>query len=617
MPSPSTESLFEPLPRPVRWVMPGEAVTLHGQLINCGGFYLGTRLPALHGGGNDGCLLEPQLPAVVNPRSRRLSALPAQPRYRDLLPEQRGALLQWLAAERKPDQVPAGFGWWQLFGWERRLLIDGPAGMVSAGEYAQLQAELLRLRRRFSNDGGLAGAIDQLLIGAWLLLDGSTLPAELSALADRRFLLPLQLELALHARRGSSLPPDLVLRWIRLHPLLGRRTALQAANGQQLLAERIRRAPAVRPAPTGPQLTLQLLPYNPDLSFDCRLLPQGLPDPFHDPARLAELARLIDGDPAAPWDEADELAQLCAAGAVLLPRAEVARLAAAVGSADEAEDDGPALAVVPNQALHGPEQAAELLVYPPADDCPLPSPVMRSHAAVLRLAAAAAAPLTAEQARLLQSLITQRTDLSPAQSESLQLLLRWAAAGADHTEPALLAQAVAAEDRIWCTALLQAMHRDAAASQQVRLAEAIELLAALRRPPAVVPVEPVAAASDAWQRAARLDPARLQRTEAETAEAQALLAAELSTDDTDEYVPLLLTTALSTAQQRLLRQLLEREHWPRAEAEALARTQRLMLDGAVEAINAWADDLGYAALIEDVGDLWIDQNAAQEVLSDA
>jgi hypothetical protein len=623
MPAPHTPSALDPLPRPVRWVMPGEPVTLQGQLINCGGFYLGTWLPSLRGGGNDGCLLEPQLAATINLRSRRLSALPLPPRYRDLAPEQRGALLQWLAGARKPD-VPAAFGWWQLFSWERRLLIDGPAGMVSSAEHAHLQAELLRLRRRFSGDSGLVAAIDQLLIAAWLLLDGSTLPAELSALADRRFPLPLQLELAFHAQRGTPPPPDLLLRWIRLHPLLSRRAVGPAHTTQAQLVERLQQLPLRPPTRGSPRLMLPLLPCNPDLTFDAQLLPQELPDPFNDAAQLTQLAQLIDGPAAAPWDEAAELAQRCAAGAVLLPRADVARLAAAVGSADAGEPDGCAFAVVPNQTLHGPEQAAELLIYPPAAGCPQPSDVVRSHAAILRLAAAAASPLTATQARLLQSLIDGRSDLSLPQIESLQMLLCWAAGAADDSDPVQLAATIADADRGWCSGLLQTLQRDAAAAQQSRLAQVIALVDALQQPAPVAPQVAAAAAAqaeqqrEAGQRAAHLDPLRLQRTEEETAAAQALLAAELSTDDADQpYQPLVMTTALTAGQRRLLEQLLAREYWPRTEAETLARAHRLMLDGAVEAINAWADALDYPALIEDTGDLWIDQIAAQEVLSNA
>lgn len=50
------------------------------------------------------------------------------------------------------------------------------------------------------------------------------------------------------------------------------------------------------------------------------------------------------------------------------------------------------------------------------------------------------------------------------------------------------------------------------------------------------------------------------------------------------------------------RALIDRDRWPRAEANDLARTHGVMLAGALEAINDWAFDALRAPLIDDAGD---------------
>lgn len=70
---------------------------------------------------------------------------------------------------------------------------------------------------------------------------------------------------------------------------------------------------------------------------------------------------------------------------------------------------------------------------------------------------------------------------------------------------------------------------------------------------------------------------------------------------------------LDAAHGRLLTKLLVRENWTRTDFDAAARSEGLMPDGALETINEWSYDVADDALIEDDGDLRVNQTLGREL----
>ena len=139
---------------PLRWISPGESITVGGYDISSGLIYVCDGEP------------EPDEASAINtrlsigpPASGDQARLGYYSQYRFISPSQRGAYLEWLAAGRgDKDAASRDLGYVFLFfyGVERRLLVDG-------AEDQEAIAELVRLLHHYGRGRSLQSYVCQLI----------------------------------------------------------------------------------------------------------------------------------------------------------------------------------------------------------------------------------------------------------------------------------------------------------------------------------------------------------------------------------------------------------------------------------------------------------------------
>ena len=121
---------------PLRWIEPGERVTVAGRTITSGFFYVSDGAPKLA-----------EASAINLRLSVRFVPLECVPRpdyypmYSSLTPEQRGAYIDWLARGRKdghPEERDLGFVFLFFYGIERRLLVEQKHSLDLINELPEL-----------------------------------------------------------------------------------------------------------------------------------------------------------------------------------------------------------------------------------------------------------------------------------------------------------------------------------------------------------------------------------------------------------------------------------------------------------------------------------------------
>jgi len=70
---------------------------------------------------------------------------------------------------------------------------------------------------------------------------------------------------------------------------------------------------------------------------------------------------------------------------------------------------------------------------------------------------------------------------------------------------------------------------------------------------------------------------------------------------------------LDEPHNKLFEKLCTKEQWSRNEVAECCTELNLMIDGAIETINDWSFDLVDAPVIEDDGDIYVDQEIVEEI----
>lgn len=115
-----------------------------------------------------------------------------------------------------------------------------------------------------------------------------------------------------------------------------------------------------------------------------------------------------------------------------------------------------------------------------------------------------------------------------------------------------------------------------------------------------------------------LDETILALHESQTTEAKNMLE-QIFTSDEDEsdYVEVVESTnevdGLDQAHSQLFEKLCAKAQWGREEVAQMCSELKLMVDGSVETINDWSFDLVDAPVIEDDGDIYIDEEIVAEI----
>lgn len=146
-------------PAPPRWVSLGETVTIRGQSIAGGGFYLGTprgyqdsRLP----------IIDPTL-SFSGQADWRGEGLGYWPRYAGLNDRERGTLLAFLNSERRAATVGIGYVFLYFYGLEHRLLRGLAGGPNGQAEGQQILEEVQRLQQHYGHHGSFRRYSQELL----------------------------------------------------------------------------------------------------------------------------------------------------------------------------------------------------------------------------------------------------------------------------------------------------------------------------------------------------------------------------------------------------------------------------------------------------------------------
>ncbi len=140
-----------------------------------------------------------------------------------------------------------------------------------------------------------------------------------------------------------------------------------------------------------------------------------------------------------------------------------------------------------------------------------------------------------------------------------------------------------------------------------------------RKPKVKIPPE----AQPAEAPSLSLDRDLLKLYEEETKDVQSVLESIFADDDildepeteiiSETQIPDGAISRLDAKYRNLYEKLITREKWPFEEVEKLCQEQKLMTDGAVEAINDWAFDNVDAPLIDDGDVVYIDLEIAEEI----
>lgn len=218
-PLPSPKKLFDQSKgKTTTWLGFGESARVRGYDIPGGLIYVGSSLPSPSMGPrvNDACLIDPQLPVSKPGSTLYPSSMGYWPQYAQISADCRARYLRWLAGGRSDPNVDAGYPFLFFYGLERRLLIDGQAGIVTAEEREQIVLEIRRLRTLFECSNSFQGYSSGLLMAEWLLYrSDKPMPSYLSE-GGRAGVGPFRVMLAQYSARGEPLPADIALRWLSL-----------------------------------------------------------------------------------------------------------------------------------------------------------------------------------------------------------------------------------------------------------------------------------------------------------------------------------------------------------------------------------------------------------------
>lgn len=192
-------------PTSPRWIPFGESISVRGQSIAGGGFYLGTprsfqdsRLPAI----------DPTLPFSGH-ADWRGEGLGYWPRYAGLNDRERGTLLAFLNSERRAPTVGIGYVFLYFYGLEHRLLrgLDNTAD--GRGEGQEILDEVVRLQQYYGGHNSFRRYSQELLaVGRFKLgLSDGDVPS-----VDD-WTLSQHIQIAQTVARGQPLTVDLAFAW--------------------------------------------------------------------------------------------------------------------------------------------------------------------------------------------------------------------------------------------------------------------------------------------------------------------------------------------------------------------------------------------------------------------
>ena len=274
-------------PVPPRWVPFGETVSIRGQEVSGGGFYLGT--PRSY---QDGRLaaIDPTLP-FSGLADWRGEGLGYWPRYAALNDRERGTFLAFLNSERRAATVGIGYVFLYFYGLEYRLLRGLAAGEDGRAEGLQILEEVARLQLHYGSQSSFGPYSQKLLaVGRFKLgvPDEVTDPTNDWGLAQH-------IQAAQMVARHQALSADLAFAWAQALTDEARSTTWDVVRPEiktrfgQLYAQRFGEGLVVKPGRS--RLTLSYRWAGPELGMET--IQTDLPDITRSQAPIRPLVALV------------------------------------------------------------------------------------------------------------------------------------------------------------------------------------------------------------------------------------------------------------------------------------------------------------------------------------
>jgi len=201
-----------------RWYAPKENVVVQDYNLTGGMVYVGDNLPDSYGYSTDACLINPKLPVSQAEPWEFADEMDYWPQYEEIPASCRGAYLKWLSIGRDEPEAYIGYVFLFFYGLERRLIVDGQAGLVSVDERLDIVKEILRLLKIYGENNSFRGYATNLLAMEWVLYQiDKPIPSYID-LNDSFCMEPFQVVLAQHVVAGKPIPAEIALQWILVHP---------------------------------------------------------------------------------------------------------------------------------------------------------------------------------------------------------------------------------------------------------------------------------------------------------------------------------------------------------------------------------------------------------------
>lgn len=200
-----------------KWIKPDESITIKGQLFTKGNFYFGGKLSSLDGHGTEASLVDDSLKIEHQLSSYEDESLGYWPKFISLTPKGRGAFLNWLSGNRGDPDTPLGYVFIYFYGIERRITVDSIKQTVDDAEFKSLFNEILRLKSIYGSSRSFSNYATRLLELMCLLRPKVVSHPELEKSPQRDSLL-FKHRLATTVSKGTPVPAELALAWIRFYP---------------------------------------------------------------------------------------------------------------------------------------------------------------------------------------------------------------------------------------------------------------------------------------------------------------------------------------------------------------------------------------------------------------
>lgn len=199
------------------WVPPGREVTVAGRKIPGGMIYVGDGLGALTGYRLEPALIDPALPVARAVPAGFRRTMGYWPAYDSISPEDRVALLAWLASGRRDPQTDIGYVFLFFYGLERRALADANTSQIAKAELPAIRQEVAELLKVYGGNNSFRRYASELLG----VLDATGgLPVAEPPKERNGYGVPLGTKVAIGQLIAANkpLPADWAMAWALAHP---------------------------------------------------------------------------------------------------------------------------------------------------------------------------------------------------------------------------------------------------------------------------------------------------------------------------------------------------------------------------------------------------------------